>query len=134
MTFRSNVKIVLTLNQIFYYTRCITPKRVTSWQDPSSRHCARVTQLLLKKCRSDGEPLATLCPILPVRNLNLRLPAPETNALAFDQLAGYFNFEILSLVKARKTLCAKIRDDIPDLVTIVKKCQISLTQSWYMKD
>ena len=48
-------------NQIFYYTRWITPKRVTSWRGPSPRHCARATQLLSKKCRSGGEPLATLC-------------------------------------------------------------------------
>ena len=47
-------------NQIFYYTRCNTPKRVTSWRGPSPRHCARATQLLSKKCRSSGEPLATL--------------------------------------------------------------------------
>ena len=30
---------------------------------PFPRHFARATQLLLKKCRSGGEPLATLCPI-----------------------------------------------------------------------
>ena len=50
-------------NQIFHYTRCITPKRVTSLRGPSLRHCARATQPLSKKCRSGGEPLATLCPI-----------------------------------------------------------------------
>ena len=52
-----------TSNQIFHYTRCTTPKRVTSLRGPSPRHCARATQLLSKKCRSGGEPLATLCPI-----------------------------------------------------------------------
>ena len=31
-----------------------------SLSDPSLRHCARATQLLLKKCQSGGEPLATL--------------------------------------------------------------------------
>ena len=46
--------------QIFHYTRCITPKRVTTWRGPSPRHCARATQLRSKKCRSGGEPLATL--------------------------------------------------------------------------
>ena len=50
-------------NQIFHYTRWITPKRVTSWRGPSPRHCARATQLLSKKCHDGGEPLATLCPI-----------------------------------------------------------------------
>ena len=50
-------------NQIFHYTRCNTPERVTSWRSQSPRHCARVTHLLSKKCRSGCEPLATLCAI-----------------------------------------------------------------------
>ena len=37
------------INQILQYTRCNTPKRVTSWRGPSPRHCARATQLLSKK-------------------------------------------------------------------------------------
>ena len=52
-------------NQIFYYTRCDTLKCITSLRGPSPRHCARATQLLSKKCRSGGEPLATLCAIWP---------------------------------------------------------------------
>ena len=40
-----------------------------------------------KKCRSGGKLLATLRPIWPVRDLNLKLPASETNALPLDQLA-----------------------------------------------
>ena len=48
-------------NQIFHYTCCNTPKRVTSWPGPSLRHCAWATQLLFKKCFNGGEPLATLC-------------------------------------------------------------------------
>ena len=52
-----------SINQIFHYTCCITPKRVTSLRGPSPRHCARATQLFLKKCRSGVEPLTTLCPI-----------------------------------------------------------------------
>ena len=50
-------------NQIFHFTRCITPKCVTSLPGPSPRHCARATQLHSKNCRSSGEPLATLCSI-----------------------------------------------------------------------
>ena len=50
-------------NQIFQHTGSITPKRVTSWRGPSPRYCAWIAQLLTKKCRSGGEPLATLCPI-----------------------------------------------------------------------
>ena len=34
-----------SINQILHYTRCITPKRVTSLLGPSSRHCALATQL-----------------------------------------------------------------------------------------
>ena len=44
------------VNEIFRYTRCKTPKRVTSLRGPSPRRCARATQLLSKKCRSGGEP------------------------------------------------------------------------------
>ena len=44
----------MSSNQIFHYTGCITPKRVTSLRDPSPRHCARATQLLSKKCRNGG--------------------------------------------------------------------------------
>ena len=73
-------------NQIFHYTRCITPKRVTSLRGPSPRHWARATQLLSKKCHSIGEHLSTLRPVWPARDLNLRPPAPETNALPLDQL------------------------------------------------
>ena len=40
------IKIKSKLNQIFHYTRCNTPKRVTSWRGPSPRHCPRATQLL----------------------------------------------------------------------------------------
>ena len=58
------------------------------WRNPSPRHCSRATQFLSKKCCSSDEPLATLCSILPVRDLNLRPPAPETHALPIDQLAG----------------------------------------------
>ena len=81
-------------------TRCITPKRYTykfhytrciSLRGPSPRHCARATQLLSKKYRSGIEPLATQCSIRPARDLNLGPPAPETNALPLDQMAGAFS-------------------------------------------
>ena len=75
-------------------------KRVTSWWGPSLRHCARARQLLLKKCRSSGEPLATLSPIWPAQDLNIRLPAPETKALLLDQQAG----QLLMLEKLLKIL------------------------------
>ena len=43
-------------NRIFHYTGCIMPKRVISLRGSPQRHCAQATQLLLKKCRSGGEP------------------------------------------------------------------------------
>ena len=46
----------------------------------------QATQLLPKKCRSGGEPLATVCPIWPIQDLNIRPPAPDTNALSHDLL------------------------------------------------
>ena len=60
-------------NQIFHYSSCNTSKRVTSLRGPSLRHWARTTQFLLKKCRSDGVQLETLCPIWSARDLNLPL-------------------------------------------------------------
>ena len=62
-------------------------KCVESLRHTLPHHCALATQLLSKKCHSDGELLATLCPTRPPRDLNLRLPAPEANALPFVQLA-----------------------------------------------
>ena len=58
-----NSELSIKSNQIFRYIRCNTPKRVTSWRDPTPGHCARAAPLLSKKCRCGGEPLATLCPI-----------------------------------------------------------------------
>ena len=55
-------QLVVFAIQIFRYTRFVTPKRVTSWRGPFPRHCARATQLLSKKYRSGGEPLAKLGP------------------------------------------------------------------------
>ena len=48
------------------------------------------TAPFFKKCCSGGEPLATLCPMWPARDLNLRPPAPETNALRLDQRLAIF--------------------------------------------
>ena len=51
---------------------------------PTPRHFSRATQLLSKKYRSPGEPLATLCLVWPARDLNLRPPASETNTLLLE--------------------------------------------------
>ena len=65
-------------NQIFHYTRCKTLERLASFRGSSSHYCAQATQLLWKRCRNGGESLATLCPILLVRDLN---PRPTTQGL-----------------------------------------------------
>ena len=96
----------LIKNQIFHYTRCITPKRVTSLRGPSPRYCARATLLLSKKCRSGGKPLATLCQILLARDLNPRPPGPRTNALPLDH--GKVNLE-KTMYRLPATLIACIR-------------------------
>ena len=62
-----------------------------SWRDNLLSLRLWATQLLSKKCRSGSEPLATLCPICEVLDLNLRPLAPETNALPLDQLTGQLN-------------------------------------------
>ena len=62
--------LVFDLDINLCYTCSNTPKRVTSLRDPSLCHRTRATQLRLKKCRSGGEPLATLCSIWLVLDLN----------------------------------------------------------------
>ena len=79
---------VFKSNQILHYTHCITPKHVTSLRGPPPSHCASAAQLLSKKCRSGGEPLATLCSIWPAQDMNLRPPTLKMNALPLDQLTG----------------------------------------------
>ena len=44
----------------FIIPGCISPKRVTSLQSPPPRHCARATQLLSKKCCSNGYAVPNL--------------------------------------------------------------------------
>ena len=64
-----------------YYIRSITSKHVACLQVPTPRHCVRAAQLFLKKCRSDGEPLATLC-------TNLHIPVtPQSSHNFFTQTA-----------------------------------------------
>ena len=84
-------KYIKFSNQMCHYTRCTTPKRELSLNYPLPRHYLRATQLLSKKCRSGNEPLATLHPIRPAQDLNLKLAALETNVLPHDQLAGSKN-------------------------------------------
>ena len=49
----------------------------------SPRYCTRATQLqAFEEMLQRWEPLASLCPISPARDLNVRPPAQETNALS----------------------------------------------------
>ena len=83
-------------NQIkSYYTRCITLKRVTSWRGPSPRQCARVTQLLSKKCCSGGEPLGILMRLdrLEIRTLDLPLQR-QTRYRSTNRLHYYISYKL----------------------------------------
>ena len=72
-------------NQIFHYFRHTVLRRgCNQLVGPSSNSCGGATQLLSKKCRSGSDPLATLCPIWPTWDLNLRPPFAKTNALQLD--------------------------------------------------
>ena len=46
---------------------------------------AWATQLLSKKCRNGGEPLATVCSISLAQDLNLRSPFPELISVDLSQ-------------------------------------------------
>ena len=70
----------------FFFTRCITLKHVMSLRCPSPRHCAQATRLISKKCRSSGEPLATLPDLTGPR---FDLLTPKKNALPLDQQASH---------------------------------------------
>ena len=92
--------------QIFYCTRWTTRRtvyRVCYFAGPISTllrtgHGASFEEMLQR-----WRPLATLCPILPARDLNLRPPAPKTNALPADRVASWSfyplaNFFRISLI------------------------------------
>ena len=89
---RSEIK---SSNKIFSFTRCTMQKRITSWRNPSPRHCARAIQILSTKCCSGGELLATVSDLTDPRNL--RPTVPENIALPLHQLAFLFNLKITLL-------------------------------------
>ena len=65
-------------NQIFHYTRCIAPKRVRSWQSPSSSHGART----LQRWQAVGNTVSNLtCPRFEPQT------SPFSDKL-FNQLSG----------------------------------------------
>ena len=66
---------------MFYYTRCVTSKRVMFAGAHSTSLCLQATQLLSNKYRSGGKSLATLHPTWPAQDLNLKPPALGMNPL-----------------------------------------------------
>ena len=77
-------------------SRCVSPKRVKSWWCPSPRHCAWATQLLSKKCRSDGDSLATLRPFWSATDSNSRPLARKrtpVTALNMNPRQKHHNFD-----------------------------------------
>ena len=90
-------KSQLNSNQIFHYTRCITPKRVTSWQGPSPRRCAWTTHLLSKKCCCGGEPLATLCLIWLAQNFEPQISSTRDEGVtAWPTVWSQLNYSYYS--------------------------------------
>ena len=71
---------------MFHYTRCITPKRITSRRDHYPRYCAFGQHSSFRRnvAVAGGELLKILFLIWLARDLNLRPPTPETNALPLD--------------------------------------------------
>ena len=111
------IKSNLSLNPLHYVETC---NELVGPISASLRLWA--TQLLSKKCPSDGEPLVTLCLIWPARDLNLGPPAPETNALPLDQLAEKLSFLRLFIVASCITgICGKIISQL-EKVSLVWQC------------
>ena len=69
---------------MFYSTQCITPKRVTSLQGPSLRHCAGAT--MSQRWRTVGNNVFDLT----ARDLNIRPPM-----LSRDHLISLFGVSYL---------------------------------------
>ena len=66
-----NIKSNLSLYSLYYVKAC------NEFTGPIfASLCLQATQLLLKKCRSGGEPLATLCSSCRADNRHFTLPPP----------------------------------------------------------
>ena len=76
-------------NQIFYYNRWVTPKRVTSLRGPSPRHCARATRLRpFEETSQRWKAVGNTDSDFITPRLEPQIPASETNALPFNQLTA----------------------------------------------
>ena len=80
---------VKLISNLSLYMLCYA-EAFTELAGPNSSHCAYRQYSFFRRILFciGSEPLATLYPIWPARDLNLRLPDPETNALPLDQLAS----------------------------------------------
>ena len=78
--------------KVFHYThRCITPKRVASWQGPSLHHCAYGQHSSFQ--RNVAAVASRWQHYVQFDRPEIRtsdFPRPEKNMLPLDQLAGYF--------------------------------------------
>ena len=82
---------------IFYYTCCNTPnEECNEFTDSFLRYCAGATHLLSKKRRSGANLLATLCPISPGRDLNLKTSRVR-NECVTARLPGQYQTEMVTL-------------------------------------
>ena len=84
ITLQIDKRFSVTSNFPLDYSGVITSKRVTNLQGSflAAKRPGWI-YLLLKKCRSGGQPLATLCPIWPAWDLNIRPPARYESVTAW---------------------------------------------------
>ena len=115
--------------QIFHYTRCNTPKRVTSWRGPFPRHCARATQLLSKKCRSGGEPLATLCLIRPALDPQTSRSRDERVTARPSGIQLQLNVESLKVFEIQETWPKNYLKNFLSLMPYGNSTRIKVTMS-----
>ena len=55
-----------------------------------------------KKFLKGGKPMATLCPISPAGDLNLRPPIPDVNALRLDLIQRFIIRQFFLIIKGLK--------------------------------
>ena len=77
---RMNIGKLLSFYSLYYAQACSELAGPISASLLSGNNVATMS----KKCRGGGELLAIPCPILPAQDLNLRPPAPETNAVTLN--------------------------------------------------
>ena len=71
-------------HQIFHYTRCNTPKRVTSLRGPYPHHCARTIQVLLEEMSQQWRVVGNTVSDLTGPRFKLQSFHSDTNELPLD--------------------------------------------------